>query len=153
MREPFRHYNLKLPFQGTEYHLDLVFRDTRVIVLGDSGTGNTLLYQILQLGDRLGLIDAVCYNYEQYRALQMDLADGHFHFTNKLVVLDNFDILTLKVPCLSDELNENVNNCFIIITRSGLGLDASPNTLANLSIHPVTHEIEFRYLFPAGMFS
>lgn len=120
-------YN-RIEFEAAPFSYDLEFDDRITLVGGDSGTGKTVLYEMLE---DLRLT-------EPYREIKLfnyksdELAEALKLCRNKFVVMDNADIL------LDDELrrfiNFEVTNQYMLFSRNCDGLNVSDRSFKVLQM-------------------
>lgn len=144
-------YTFSSKFKGTVYTIDLVFRDTKAIIMGESASGKSLIYQLIDDEQNEGSLEAVCYNYKSISKLKQDMETGHLNYSGKLVVFDNADMLFDRVPNIVEEINLNVDNNYLIFARNAPGLDTSPNMIGTLNFEDNKYTIQYTY--PEGMWS
>lgn len=120
-------YN-RIEFEAAPFSYDLEFDDRITLVGGDSGTGKTVLYEMLE---DLRLT-------EPYREIKLfnyksdELTEALKLCRNKFVVMDNADIL------LDDELrrfiNFEVTNQYMLFSRNCDGLNVSDRSFKVLQM-------------------
>lgn len=111
-------YN-RITFQAAPFSYDLVFNDRITLVGGDSGTGKTVLYEVLE---DLKLT-------EDYQAIRLfnyrtdDFSQALMQCRNCFIVIDNADIL------IDDEdrsfINFECSNQYMLFSRNCDGLNVS----------------------------
>lgn len=111
-------YN-KIAFQADLFSYDLVFEDRITLVGGDSGTGKTVLYDMLEDLKQT----------EEYNAIKLfnfkseDVLEKLKQCRNNFVVIDNADIL------MDDEVRRFINfefsNQYMLFLRNCDGLNVS----------------------------
>ena len=111
-------YN-RITFQAAPFSYDLVFNDRITLVGGDSGTGKTVLYEMLE---DLRLT-------EDYQAIRLfnyrtdDFSQALMQCRNCFIVIDNADIL------IDDEdrsfINFECSNQYMLFSRNCDGLNVS----------------------------
>ena len=111
-------YN-KISFQAAPFSYDLVFEDRITLVGGDSGTGKTVLYEILEDLKQIEEYNAIIlFNYKTE-----DLLEKLKKCRNNFVVIDNADIL------IDDEIRSFINfefsNQYMLFLRNCDGLNVS----------------------------
>lgn len=111
-------YN-KISFQAAPFSYDLVFEDRITLVGGDSGTGKTVLYEILEDLKQIEEYNAIIlFNYKTE-----DLLEKLKKCRNNFVVIDNADIL------IDDEIRRFINfefsNQYMLFLRNCDGLNVS----------------------------
>lgn len=117
-----------ITFKADPYLYDLVFDDRITLVGGDSGTGKTVLYDML--GD-LRLTD-------EYKAIKLfnyksdNLLESIRQCRNSFVVIDNADIL------MNDEIRRFINfefsNQYMLFIRNCDGLNVSDKSFKVLKL-------------------
>ena len=117
-----------ITFKADPFSYDLVFDDRITLVGGDSGTGKTVLYEILE---DLRLTD-------QYKAIKMfnyksdDLLEAVKQCTDNFIVIDNADIL------INDEIRRFINfefsNQYMLFLRNCDGLNISDKSFKVLKL-------------------
>ena len=108
-------YN-KIAFQADPFSYDLVFEDRITLVGGDSGTGKTVLYDMLKQTEEYNAIKLFNYKSE-------DVLEKLKQCRNNFVVIDNADIL------MDDEVRRFINfefsNQYMLFLRNCDGLNVS----------------------------
>lgn len=120
-------YN-NIRFKAHPFSYDLVFDDRIILVGGDSGTGKTVLYEILE---DLRLTD-------EYKAIKLfnyksdDFLEAIKQCRDNFVVIDNADIL------INDEVRRFINfefsNQYMLFLRNCDGLNVSDKSFKVLNI-------------------
>lgn len=111
-------YN-KIAFQADPFLYDLVFDDRITLVGGDSGTGKTVLYDMLEDLKQTEEYSAIkLFNYKSE-----DVLEKLKQCRNNFVVIDNADIL------MDDEVRRFINfefsNQYMLFLRNCDGLNVS----------------------------
>ena len=111
-------YN-KIAFQADPFLYDLVFDDRITLVGGDSGTGKTVLYDMLEDLKQTEEYNAIkLFNYKSE-----DVLEKLKQCRNNFVVIDNADIL------MDDEVRRFINfefsNQYMLFLRNCDGLNVS----------------------------
>ena len=111
-------YN-KIAFQAYPFSYDLMFDDRITLVGGDSGTGKTVLYDMLEDLKQTEEYNAIkLFNYKSE-----DVLEKLKQFRNNFVVIDNADIL------MDDEVRRFINfefsNQYMLFLRNCDGLNVS----------------------------
>lgn len=111
-------YN-KIAFQAYPFSYDLVFDDRITLVGGDSGTGKTVLYDMLEDLKQTEEYNAIkLFNYKSE-----DVLEKLKQCRNNFVVIDNADIL------MDDEIRRFINfefsNQYMLFLRNCDGLNVS----------------------------
>lgn len=111
-------YN-KITFQADPFSYDLVFEDRITLVGGDSGTGKTVLYDMLEDLKQTEEYNAIkLFNYKSE-----DVLEKLKQCRNNFVVIDNADIL------MDDEVRRFINfefsNQYMLFLRNCDGLNVS----------------------------
>lgn len=114
-------YN-KIAFQTDPFSYDLVFDDRITLVGGDSGTGKTVLYDMLEDLKQTEEYNAIkLFNYKSE-----DVLEKLKQCRNNFVVIDNADIL------MDDEVRRFINfefsNQYMLFLRNCDGLNVSDNS-------------------------
>ena len=109
----------KIAFKAAPFSYDLVFEDRITLVGGDSGTGKTVLYEMLE---DLRLTD-------EYKAIKLfnyksdNLLESLRSCRDSFIVIDNADIL------INDEIRKFINfefsNQYMLFLRNCDGLNVS----------------------------
>lgn len=117
-----------ITFKADPFSYDLVFEDRITLVGGDSGTGKTVLYQILE---DLRLTD-------QYRNIKLfnyksdNLLDSIKQCRESFIVIDNADIL------IDDNIRRFINfefsNQYMLFIRNCDGLNVSDKSFKVLQL-------------------
>ena len=130
-------YN-RIAFQAAPFSYDLIFDDRITLVGGDSGTGKTVLYEMLE---DLRLT-------EDYQAIRLfnyktdDFSKSLMQCRNSFIVIDNADIL------LDDEIRKYISlddkNQYLIIGRNPKNLFTTSDNLFELVSEKKGEQTEFR---------
>lgn len=117
-----------ITFKAAPFSYDLMFDDRITLVGGDSGTGKTVLYEML--GD-LRLTD-------EYKAIKLfnyksdNLFESIKQCRDSFIVIDNADIL------LDDDIRRFINfefsNQYMLFSRNCDGLNVSDNSFKVLKL-------------------
>ena len=115
-------------FKADPFSYDLVFDDRITLVGGDSGTGKTVLYEMLE---DLRLTD-------EYKAIKLfnyksdDLLESMKQCRDRFIVIDNADIL------IDDEVRRFINfdfsNQYMLFLRNCDGLNVSDKSFKVLKL-------------------
>lgn len=117
-----------ITFKADPFSYDLMFDDRVTLVGGDSGSGKTVLYELLE---DLRLTDA-------YNAIKMfnyksdNLSESIKQCRNNFIVIDNADIL------ITDEIRRFINfefsNQYLLFLRNCDGLNVSDKSFKVLKL-------------------
>lgn len=117
-----------ITFQAAPFSYDLSFDDRITLVGGDSGTGKTVLYEILEDLRQTDAYHAIkLFNYRSEN-IQEDLETCR----NNFIVIDNADIL------INDEIRRFINfefsNQYMLFLRNCDGLNVSDKSFKVLEL-------------------
>ena len=120
-------YN-KIVFQADPFSYDLVFNDRITLVGGDSGTGKTVLYDMLEDLKQTEEYNAIkLFNYKSE-----DVLEKLKQCRNNFVVIDNADIL------MDDEVRQFINfefsNQYMLFLRNCDGLNVSDKSFKVMKV-------------------
>ena len=108
-----------ITFQAAPFSYDLVFDDRITLVGGDSGTGKTVLYEMLEdlkLTNEYSAIKLFNYKSDSF-------SGSLLHCRNSFIVIDNADIL------IDDNIRQFINfefsNQYMLFLRNCDGLNVS----------------------------
>ena len=117
-----------ITFQAAPFFYELSFDDRITLVGGDSGTGKTVLYEMLEdlkLTDEYHAIKLFNYKSEE-------LAENLKKCRNNFIVIDNADIL------INDDIRKFINfetsNQYILFLRNCDGLNVSDKSFKELKM-------------------
>ena len=117
-----------IAFQAAPFSYDLVFEDRITLVGGDSGTGKTVLYEMLEdlkLTDEYHSIKLFNYKSE-------NILENLERCRNNFIVIDNADIL------IDDDIRRFVNfefsNQYMLFLRNCDGLNVSDKSFKVLKL-------------------
>lgn len=117
-----------ITFQAAPFSYELSFDDRITLVGGDSGTGKTVLYEMLEdlkLTDKYHAIKLFNYKSE-------DLAENLKKCRNNFIVIDNADIL------INDDIRKFINfetsNQYMLFLRNCDGLNVSDKSFKELKM-------------------
>lgn len=116
-------------FQSAPFSYDLSFDDRITLVGGDSGTGKTVLYEMLE---DLKLTDEYCaiklFNYKSD-----NIQENLERCRNNFIVIDNADIL------INDDIRKFINfefsNQYMLFLRNCDGLNVSDKSFKTLKLN------------------
>lgn len=115
-----------IKFKMEPFHYDLEFQDEITLVGGDSGTGRTFLYRVLE-DIRLTKKYSAIHLYNHKTA---DIIEEIFRLKDCFIVIDNSDIL------LNDRLKHFINfeptNQYMLFARNCTGLNVSKKSFKYL---------------------
>lgn len=130
----------KLQAIHTAYQVEFCFKNNITIIMGESGSGKTTVFEILQEAsledDRL-----LCINYLDKRKGR-DIDELIQNATGKLIVIDNADILLTEG--LRKYIAFDSKNQYIIIGRNPSNLMATRENLYELSVENKDGKTIFR---------
>lgn len=112
------------------------FRDRLTVVMGDSGTGRTLLWMKLA-SESAFRDDIVCFNY----TAKVDILHEIKKRSNTLFVFDNADIIL--TPETKRYIQEDKSNQYILFGRDTDGLKLAAINIAELVV--IGDEIKLNY--------
>ena len=127
-----------IKFQAAPFSYDLFFDDRLTLVGGDSGTGKTVLYEMLEdlkLTEEYKLIKLFNYKSDNIR-------ENLKNCKNNFIVIDNADIL------IDDEIGKFINfefgNQYLLFLRNCDGLNVSDKSfkVLNFEENKITLEEE-----------
>lgn len=117
-----------IAFQAAPFSYDLVFEDRITLVGGDSGTGKTVLYEMLEdlkLTDEYHAIKLFNYKSE-------NILENLERCRNNFIVIDNADIL------IDDDIRRFINfefsNQYMLFLRNCDGLNVSDKSFKVLKL-------------------
>ena len=117
-----------IDFQAAPFSYDLVFEDRITLVGGDSGTGKTVLYEMLEdlkLTDEYHAIKLFSYKSE-------NILESLEKCRNNFIVIDNADIL------IDDDIRRFINfefsNQYMLFLRNCDGLNVSDKSFKVLKL-------------------
>lgn len=117
-----------ITFQAAPFSYELFFDDRITLVDGDSGTGKTVLYEMLEdlkLTDKYNAIKLFNYKSE-------DLTENLEKCRNNFIVIDNADIL------INDDIRKFINfelsNQYMLFLRNCDGLNVSDKSFKELKL-------------------
>lgn len=117
-----------ITFQAAPFFYELSFEDRITLVGGDSGTGKTVLYEMLEdlkLTDEYHAIKLFNYKSEE-------LAENLKKCRNNFIVIDNADIL------INDDIRKFINfetsNQYMLFLRNCDGLNVSDKSFKELKM-------------------
>lgn len=126
----------KITFQADPFSYDLVFKDRITLVGGDSGTGKTVLYDMLEDLKQTEEYNAIkLFNYKSE-----DVLKQLKRCRNNFVVIDNSDIL------MDDEIRKFINfefsNQYMLFLRNCDGLNVSDKSFKVMKFENNTITLE-----------
>ena len=135
---------IKLQYFGKEVYLH--FRDRITVVRGDSGTGKSLIFQILRplkVSEQYRNIE--CLNYESMSLLetQDEVLKQLEKYKNKLVVIDNAELLLNKSS--RTFIANDEDNQYVIIGRNIEGLGVMKKGFCRVVDEGKTIELQYEY--------
>jgi uridine kinase len=103
----------RLIVRSPKYLFDLDINGTVTLISGDSGSGKTLLMQML----KYGLEDPLSPIYDKPIILYSKGMDLRC-FKNNVIFIDNFDSISLQKPEIIDLINNDNDNQYVLISRA-----------------------------------
>lgn len=119
---------------------DLNIRRHITQVIGNSGTGKTLLINLIK-----DFNNAFLNSDSNIKVFSNKFSINDLDFSNKLVIIDKSDILI--TPELSEYINTDIKNIYLIFGRGGLGFALSPNYYGEFILNKDTKTISIYYEF------
>ena len=118
----------KITFKAAPFSYELIFDDRITLVGGDSGTGKTVLYEILEdLRLTVEYKDIKLFNYKSDNLLETIK-----QCRNRFIVIDNADIL------INDDIRRFINfefsNQYMLFIRNCDGLNVSDKSFKVLKL-------------------
>lgn len=92
------------------------------LVRGESGVGKTVLYEMLKTASAAGRTDIQCYNLETQRISKKTFKQWKSHMKNKLIVVDNADIVLTPDARNSIDSDRDNGNTYLIFGRNNAGM-------------------------------
>lgn len=130
----------KLELVHTAYEVDFDFGNNITILMGDSGSGKTTVFDIIQEAS-VEEDDLLCINYMS-RAHDIDIENLILNTKGKLIVIDNADIV------LTDKLRRHIavdgENQYMIIGRNPANLLTTRENLYELEAVNAEQKTVFR---------
>lgn len=138
--------DLKCNILGYKYNLEFAPRIT--LISGNSGTGKTVLFKYFKaIEDGNNNSNIMALNTSKVKSLKksgVDIANLIINTKNKLVVIDNADLI-LTEP-VTKAILFNQDNQYILFGRTCNGLCLDENEIAELEIND-NNEIITNYIF------
>ena len=139
----------KTKLYSKEYTINFDLR-TRITVIADlSGVGKTLVRKLVANN-----YDNIAgYGSEDIGVLRREFSveEAKFPFTNKLIILDDFEVLVREIPDLVYAVNGDRDNYYLIYTRKNSdGIKVTPNGMASLAFNSDTNTFSIKYKYSKG---
>lgn len=111
--------HLQLSVNSIDVVFDIDLKYKKSFVIGDSGTGKSLFCEVLKMlktnaelnSEKSDVLDMILLN---YTTTNFDLSQ----YKNKLIVIDNWDLLCTLNSTLSSDVYLNTDNAFLIFGRN-----------------------------------
>lgn len=123
----------ELKFESRKFKWELEFRDSITIVMGDSGTGKTYLFNMLEKLSRTGEMSGlVCYTFnsskinERSKEVEREIKN----LKGKLIVIDHSDLLLNKNT--RRFIGADIHNQYLLLGRSINDIANYPDQMVEL---------------------
>lgn len=126
---------------GNIYNLQL--RGNVNIVVGDSASGKTLLCNKIMNIARDKNIVARKYSADDMFVVNEDNVDKLKENNHTLILIDRAE--QILDDDLVDYINRDISNRYLIFTRKSLGIEITPNHVAEMREHDREFRLEYRY--------
>lgn len=124
-------------------NIDLEFKDRITLVSGNSGTGKTLIFELLNDIQMKDKDKYTCINKALLNRTNMRLSTFIKKATGKLIVIDNADII------LTDNdkkiINSDNKHSYLLFARNQQGLNITENSLTELQDDGRTISLRYRF--------
>lgn len=125
-----------------KYTFDLQLHDNITLLSGDSATGKSLIYQLLEsnfLRDKARLLDTdftkvLLINYKNFMQ-DSSILNTIYTVKDYLIFIDNADIVLDNNIKVSDYISRDKENTYIIAARGFTGIRTSPTNCATLQLN------------------
>ena len=138
-------YRKQLTLQTSELFIDLEFRGRRTIIQGDSGTGKSYVFDLLNFESKdeniIFINLELVYNIGNFNLIYNALKN----IKNSLIFIDNANDIFELYPKFEDLVDEDYNNQYVIIGRAPQ-IQYNISNMAELKISDGKARLE--YLFP-----
>lgn len=112
---------MKLSFTGYGRQFDIELNYRVTLVRGNSGVGKTVLYDMLKTASAAGRNEIQCYNLETQRISKKTFKQWKAGMKNKLIVVDNADVVLTADARNSIDMDRD-NNVYLIFGRNNAGM-------------------------------
>jgi hypothetical protein len=135
-----------LSLKSDEYEIELNLRDRITVISGDSATGKTFMYDLIQDADNTDDIVTLNYNSVKTKANYEIAVDSIKNSRNKIFIIDQADDIQRENDEIMYAINtEAADNTFIIMGRK-------PKLVYNVSdiaeVNIQNNKVTLNYLFP-----
>lgn len=147
-----REFKFSTQYQGRQYSINIGFRGHRLVVGGDSATGKTFICTLANIANTEntdGYKSILIYNQFDTPSLKAMLGEDGFKCKDRLIIIDNAEILLEQVSQLARVINIDRSNFYLLFTRAAKGISVSPNYIGTVKFSEDTFSIE--YLYPEGV--
>lgn len=127
-------------------NIDLEFKDRITLVSGNSGTGKTLIFELLNDIQMKDKDKYTCINKALLNQTKMRLSTFIKKATGKLIVIDNADIILTDTD--KKIINSDNKHAYLLFARNQQGLNITENSLTEL--HDDGRTISLKYRFDDG---
>lgn len=110
---------MKLSFTGYGRQFDIELNYRVTLVRGKSGVGKTVLYDMLKTASAAGRNEIQCYNLETQRISKKTFKQWKVGMKNKLIVVDNADVVLTADARNSIDMDRDSNNAGMYIREDG----------------------------------
>ncbi len=135
--------NMKVSIAGVKFDIEL--KNDLVLVEGDSGTGKTLLFKALVQYTGVYGSPLVFLNYERTFSDIDKIRDTLIKSRNKLIVIDNADII-LDLEMRGRIALDRNGNQYLIFGRNIYGLGVTKRALCYLEIKNNIGKLKYKYI-------
>ena len=128
--------------------IDWELRHRLTIVVGDSATGKSFVYNSLKRKRALDISkreDSIFVKMRFISQYDSPNLDELYTLNGNLILIDNADILLQDRLDMRELVSGDSRNQYIIFARSGIGVSASPNCFAELIRHGKNLTLEYLY--------
>lgn len=139
--------NNRIKLNISNFNIDIELRETMTLISGNSGTGKSMFYNLVDKAITLGECNnCLCINFDDVKNKEYGVVMYKLSITsNKIIIIDQANYV-LQDPKVAKFINQDIDrgNYYVLIGRS-LPIYADARYLAKMKVNG--NNIGLRYLF------
>lgn len=133
----------KLELKSPKYKFNLDINGSKILLSGNSGSGKSLLVEMI----RNALHDPLSNLYNKKLIIYSD-GMSLTNISNTLIVIDNYDSLIIKHPEVTELIEADTCNQYLIMSRTSKGLSIPTFNCGKIIFNKTTNEYNIEYYSP-----